>query len=176
MRNVFKLACIVLIFFCFAACEQEESLKVNPLEADRQSLLVDRINAGEDFGPEEEDNFINEEFRATVDGSQVDYSLITYVESGPGAVFSGSNNAPPSAISFTVLSLEAGTYDLGAATSSATYTTGPTNVLQSFSGELFIDSLTNSFLIGTFSFKATTIPPGPDTIEVTGGVVKVNRQ
>lgn len=159
-----------LLFSCVV---DEEPLKVNEAEANRQNALVDQINEGNgstgNNGPT-----ITEEFKATVDGVAVDYTIISFIE-GVGASFGGSNNIPPSGVSFAILSLDTGKYDIGGLSATAAYSEGPNDAYEGFAGELIIDSLTNSYLIGTFSFDAKRIQGGTDTVKVTSGSFKVNR-
>ena len=169
MKKLFILFFSIGLLF---SCEEEEPLTTNGLEADRQNALVDAINRGENVN--NNNQLLNEEFTATVNGNDVDYSIISYIE-GVGASFGGSNTSPPSGISFAILSIDTGTYALGGLSATSAYSEGPNAAYEGINGELVIDSLTKSFMIGTFSFDAKRIVGGSDTVKITNGSFKINR-
>lgn len=180
MKTSIFLIAISFVFSLFViSCEKEEPLSARKDLAGAQDFDINinpkdtlgGIGGGTGGGAGGGGSTITEFFTANVGGTGSSFDTYSYTDNGSSVIFSGTNSSNQAKISFSIIgSLNSNqTLDLNGFPNSASYRR--TNAVQmiSNSGTLYIDTLANDFIRGTFFFTAENQNNSLDTINITSG-------
>lgn len=176
------ISAFIIGVISLTSCKKEEPLEPNESAAGLQALGFNPFDStgsggGSGGGTGGGGNPVNEYFTATIDGNPISFSNYSYLDNGISVAFSGFSNTSARGISFALFgSLSNGlTIDLGGTTDNGTYNRGVGDILNSSSGELFIDEVGSNFVRGTFFFTAISINNPNDSVIVENGSFQIEK-